>query len=49
MLMVVNGKREGRVLTKNGNVLLLSIEEKGLKKIQLLTVADDREGADEIF
>ena len=43
MLTVVDGRRGGRVESKNVKVLLLAEEgEGGLKKIKLLTVVDGR-------
>ena len=45
MLTVVDGRRGGRVKSKNVKVLLLAVKgEGGLKKIKLLTVVDGREG-----
>ena len=45
MLTVVDGRRGGRVESKNVKVLLLTVEgEGGLKKTKLLTVVDGREG-----
>ena len=45
MLTVVDGSREGRVQSKNVQVLLYKlVGEGGLKKTKLLTVVDGREG-----
>ena len=44
MLTVVDGRRGGRVESKNVKVLLLILEgEGGLNKTKLLTVVDGRE------
>ena len=45
MLTVVDGRRGGRVESKNVKVLLLTVKgEGGLTKTKLLTVVDGREG-----